>query len=222
LLQEVGDFLPDFDAILTTGIVFIDPNIDDYQTLLAGVKPGLEVVLLDGNRDGIVQITEVLQKHRSLLSLHIVAHGEVGGLWLGSGFFSSDTFDQYINDVASWRTALAPDGDILLYGCNVAAGESGREFVQRLSELTGAAVAASSNLTGSAALGGDWDLEVQVGDVEAPLAFRVEAMEGYGGVLATTRVSVATDGTQGNSYSYLPSILPMGAMWRFLLMPATW
>ncbi|HBK63079.1 MAG TPA: hypothetical protein DEG17_26155 [Cyanobacteria bacterium UBA11149] len=172
---------------LTTGIVFIDSNIDDYQTLLAGVKPGLEVVLLDGNRDGIVQITEVLQKHRGLLSLHIVAHGKVGGLWLGSGFFSNNTFDQYINDVASWRTALAPDGDILLYGCNVAAGETGREFVQRLSELTGADVAASDDLTGSAELGGDWDLEVQVGDIEAALAFRVEVMEDYGGVLSKTR-----------------------------------
>ena len=184
-IAAFGDLISDFNSLLTTGIVFIDPNIDDYETLLAGVKPGLEVVLLDGNRDGITQITEVLQKHRGLLSLHIVAHGEVGGLWLGSGFFSSDTFDQYINDVASWRTALAPDGDILLYGCNVAAGETGREFVQRLSELTGAAVAASSNLTGSAELGSDWDLEVMVGDVEAPLAFRVEVIESYGGVLAT-------------------------------------
>ncbi len=54
---------PETKPIVSTGIVFIDPNIDDYETLKAGVKPGLEVVLLDSSRDGIVQITEVLKTY---------------------------------------------------------------------------------------------------------------------------------------------------------------
>lgn len=37
----------------TTGIVFIDPKVDDYEMLMAGVTPGLKVVLLDENCDGI-------------------------------------------------------------------------------------------------------------------------------------------------------------------------
>jgi Domain of unknown function (DUF4347) len=66
----------------TTGIVFIDPKVDDYQMLMAGVKPGLEVILLNENSDGIAQITEALRRYRGLSSLHIVAHGEAGKLWL--------------------------------------------------------------------------------------------------------------------------------------------
>ena len=62
----------------TTGIVFIDSKVDDYEMLMAGVKPGLEVVLLAENCDGIAQITEVLKRYRGLPSLHIVAHDEAG------------------------------------------------------------------------------------------------------------------------------------------------
>ena len=78
--------------------------------------------------------------------------------------------------------------------------------MQQLSQLTGADVAASDNLTGSAALGGDWELEVKIGNVEAPLAFGVETMEAYSAVLTTTRVSVGTGGIQGNNTFYNTSI----------------
>jgi uncharacterized membrane protein len=81
--------------------------------------------------------------------------------------------------------------------------------VQQLSQPTGANVAASNNLKGSAALGGDWELEVKIGNVEAPLAFRVETMEAYNAVLTTT------DGTQGNNFSYSSSISADGRYMAF-------
>jgi Tol biopolymer transport system component len=190
----------------TTGIVFIDPKVDDYGILMAGVKPGLEVVLLDDNFDGIAQITQAMSGRRGLSSLHIVAHGEAGKLWLGKGFVDSSTLEHESDLLQSWAAALAPDADILLYGCNVAAGKTGRQFVQRFSQLTGADVAASSNLTGSAALGGDWELEVKIGLVEAPIAFQAETVEAYNAVLAISRVSVDSNGTQGNNGSLDPSI----------------
>jgi hypothetical protein len=125
---------------------------------------------------------------------------------LGKGFVDSSTLSHKSNLLQSWAAALAPKADILLYGCNIAAGEMGRQFVQLLNQLTGADVAASSNLTGSAALGGDWELEVTMGRVEAPIAFGAETVEAYNAVLAISRVSVATDGTEGNHYSFDPSI----------------
>jgi Tol biopolymer transport system component len=196
----------DTTASVTSGIVFIDSTVDDYEMLMAGVKPGLEVVLLDDSQDGITQITQSLKGRTGLSSLHIVTHGDAGELWVGIGFVNSHTLEQYKHDLQSWAAALAPDGDILLYGCNVAAGETGRQFVQRFSQLTGADVAASSNLTGSAALGGDWELEVKIGLVEAPIAFQAETVEAYHAVLAIRRVSVSTDGTEGNYYSSRASI----------------
>jgi len=46
-------------------------------------------------------------------------------------------------------------GDILLYGCNVGAGAEGLAFVESVARLSQADVAASDDVTGSAALGGD-------------------------------------------------------------------
>jgi hypothetical protein len=206
LKEKISQPISTFNSKNTTGIVFIDSKVDDYGILMAGVKPGLEVVLLDENFDGIAQITQTLKGRRGLSSLHIVAHGEAGKLWLGKGFVDSSTLSQESDKLQSWAAALAPKADILLYGCNIAAGEMGRQFVQLLNQLTGADVAASSNLTGSAALGGDWELEVTMGRVEAPIAFGAETVEAYNAVLAISRVSVALDGTQGNNTFYNTSI----------------
>jgi hypothetical protein len=60
--------------------------------------------------------------------------------------------------------ALSADGDILLYGCDVAADN--REFIDTLAALTQADVAASTDATGSAVLGGDWLLEANAGPIE--------------------------------------------------------
>ncbi|MFB8790443.1 MAG: DUF4347 domain-containing protein [Potamolinea sp.] len=202
-LSDVNSNNQNLFSSITNGIVFIDPKVDDYQTLRAGVTQGLEVVLLDEHCDGISQITEALKGRRGLLSLHIVAHGEAGLLWIGKDFVNSNTLENYKDDLPCWRASLAPDADILLYGCKVAEGKKGKQFVEKLAKLTGANIAASSNLKGSAQLGGDWELEVKIGKVETPLAFGVETMQAYNAVLA---INYQWDGTALNdSYEYIGS-----------------
>lgn len=58
-------------------------------------------------------------------------------------------------------------------------------FIQRIAQLTNTNVAASKNLTGSVAKGGDWELEVTTGSITAPLAFRPEVLAAYSHVLST-------------------------------------
>ncbi|MEH2213935.1 Calx-beta domain-containing protein [Nostoc sp.] len=168
----------------STNIVFIDPKVIDYQSLLAGIALGSEVVILDANRDGITQITEFLAKRESnsVQSIHIVSHGSVGSLQLGSSNFNLSNLDSYKNQLKKWASALTDKADILLYGCDVASGE-GTKFVQQISQITGADVAASTDKTGSAALGGDWDLEVKTGKIEASLAFQPEVIQAYQSIL---------------------------------------
>lgn len=43
-----------------SAIAFIDRQVADYQSLIAGVTSGTEVVVLDENRDAIDQITQIL------------------------------------------------------------------------------------------------------------------------------------------------------------------
>ncbi|MEO1161567.1 MAG: choice-of-anchor L domain-containing protein, partial [Pseudomonadota bacterium] len=73
--------------------------------------------------------------------------------------------------------SLADAGDMLIYGCDFGEGRLGNLTVEALSQATGADVSASDDDTGSAGLGGDWDLEVSAGMVEAE-AISVEEFDG--------------------------------------------
>ena len=65
-------------------ILFIDSTVKDYQTLIDNLNRHSEVVILDSQRDGIVQITNSLSKYDSLDAVHIVSHGDAGKLFLGN------------------------------------------------------------------------------------------------------------------------------------------
>ena len=170
-------------------IVFIDSGLDDYQALADGVHPGAEIIILDENGNGVEQITTKLQTIAAaggtVDQVHILSHGNSGSLQLGSATLNSDNLPEYESQLQGWRNALSDQADIVLYGCDVAAG-SGTDFVDRLGELTGADIAASSDPTG---YGGNWNLEFATGDIEAPLALTPEAMANYGGTLNTITVT---------------------------------
>ncbi|MEZ2234923.1 DUF4347 domain-containing protein, partial [Microcoleus sp.] len=105
-----------------SAIAFIDRLVTDYQSLIAGVTPGTEVVVLDGNRDAIAQITEVLGDRTNIDSIHIVSHGAPGSLQLGKTRLCADNLESYAEKLQQWRSALTPRAEILIYGCNVASG----------------------------------------------------------------------------------------------------
>jgi hypothetical protein len=181
-------------------IVFIDATVENYQSLAAGVKPGTQVIILDPKRDGVTQIAEVLKDCTNIRAIHIVSHGKQGTLQLGATHLNADTLETYTSFLQQWKSALIPDADILLYGCNVAAGASGVAFVEKLSQLTGANIAASNNLTGSAALGGDWNLEVETGSIATPLAFDSSVMQAYTSVLEIFKL--IGQSTFASNYNY--------------------
>ena len=131
----------------------------------------------------MTQITSTLLGRSGISSLQIVSHGQAGELDFGSDRLNLGNVSSYAAQLQSWSQALTDDADILLYGCNVASGELGQAFVQILSQLTGADVAASDDLTGSTALGGNWELEFNTGSIEANLVFAPTTILGYGAVL---------------------------------------
>lgn len=168
-------------------IVFIDSTVTDYQSLVAGVNASSEVVILDRTKDSISQITEVLANRSNISAVHIVSHGSPGSLQLGNGSLNTENIEDYGTQLQQWRKSFSNKADILIYGCNVAANNNQRQgkiFLQRLHELTGANIAASDDLTGNAALGGDWDLEVTIGKVASSIVFHPAIAKAYSGVLA--------------------------------------
>jgi protocatechuate 3,4-dioxygenase beta subunit len=175
-------------------IVFVDSQVADYQALTAGVKPGIKVIVLEANSDGIEQITSVL-KEKVYSQVHIVSHGSPGCLYLGNTQLSLDTLDKYQQELQSWFTRSSSrlvsqyhkgiiSSSLLLYGCNVATGDAGEEFITKLHDLTGAEIAASTTPIGNAAKGGNWDLDYQTSEFISALAFNPEVQHNYAGILA--------------------------------------
>ncbi len=161
-------------------IVFIDSNVEDYQGLANGVLPGTKVVILRPTSDGFQQITRVIKKYPQISSIHIVSHGTPGCLYLGNSQLNINSINNdYCQELESWSVT-----NLLLYGCNVAAGNAGKEFLARLREITGANIAASAKRTGNVALGGDWELEVIRGKLEVSLAFSDRVQSEWEHILA--------------------------------------
>ncbi|MGF1522054.1 MAG: DUF4347 domain-containing protein [Leptolyngbyaceae cyanobacterium] len=172
------------DRTLRDRLVFIDLSLDDTASLVAGVTPGSEVILLDPHADGIHQITTVLAGYANVASIHIVSHGQPGTLQLGNTQLTLATQAHYAQALQSWQDALRPDAEVLLYGCGVASGTVGAEFLAQLQQHIGVVIAASSTRVGSAQQGGNWSLDVTTGQVRSPLAFESEVMASYAFTLA--------------------------------------
>ncbi|WP_449229282.1 Ig-like domain-containing protein [Azospirillum argentinense] len=160
-------------------VAFIDMALDDWQALKTEMPAGIEIVLIDSRADGMAAMARALDGLRDIHAIHVLSHGFEGGLQLGSGRFDTGALAQRVEELASIASSLAPDGDILLYGCNVASGR-GADFLSALSEATGANVAASRTPTGAADRGGDWDLDWVHGAVTTD-ALRFDS---YRGVMA--------------------------------------
>jgi glucose/arabinose dehydrogenase len=163
-------------------IAFIDAGVYDAQSVAAGLQADIKVIL-DPNKDGIDQITQTLSQYRSLEAVTIISHGNSGELSLGSSLLNQGSLERYADELLQWQESLSFDADILLGSCSVAAGDVGKEFLQKLSDLTGADIAASTDLTGNAAQGGDWVLEYSTGSIEAEAPFSTSLMDSYQGVL---------------------------------------
>ena len=141
-------------------LILIDPGVEDNAQLLAELIEGkpdaaLEVRILDSNTDGVLQISQILAESEGTYdAIHIISHGEEGQVNLGNTALSSDNLNQYVDDLASWSDALTGDADLLFYGCDLAGNAEGEQFIESVSAITGADVAASDDLTGAAELGG--------------------------------------------------------------------
>ncbi|MCZ2720967.1 DUF4347 domain-containing protein [Marinomonas sp. 15G1-11] len=163
-----------------TEIIFIEDNVADYQSLVDGTAPGVEVVLLDSRGDGLVQMADFLADRQNIDSIHLISHGAEGQLNLGSNTLSSDTLVDNASLLSKIKHALSDDGDLLLYGCEV--GEEDH-FIRQLALLTDADVAASTDKTGGTQLGGNWVLENQIGHIESTLPITKTALFTFNSLL---------------------------------------
>ena len=176
----------------THELVIVNLNTPDYEVIVddlvtdRGDGRQFEVVMLDTDRGGIEQLSALLGERTDLDAVHIISHGDDGSISLGNELLDLDALIANSKSIQGWGDAFTDDGDLLIYGCNLAAGADGRAFIDVLGRLTGTDIAASTDLTGLAALGGDWDLEYRQGVIEVDVAVSAEAQSQWGNTLAVT------------------------------------
>lgn len=186
---------PMVSQTVAADLVFVDSGVDNLDVLLSETPAGAEVVLLSNDQPGLQQINDVLKSHSNVRSVHIVSHGRSGQIQLGGQSVDEAALVANQDLLRSWSSSLHADADILLYGCNTGEGSIGERFVSRLSRLTGADVAASTDITGSAANQADWDLERRVGNIESKVVFSKNVRDQYQGVL---HISIFAAGSMGD------------------------
>ncbi|MCA1246170.1 tandem-95 repeat protein, partial [Massilia sp. MS-15] len=147
-------------------IIFVEDNISDLGALLRAVPAGVEIVVLDHTRDGLQQMIAALDGRAPVDAIHLVTHGRAGQIELGTSVLDSAGLDRYAAALGELGGKLSADGDLLFYGCDLAASADGQDLVERIGQLTGADVAASTDRTGSSGYG-NWILEARSGAVEA-------------------------------------------------------
>jgi hypothetical protein len=169
--------------IQTSSIAFIDPALEDWQHLAYAIAPSIEAIVLDPKQDGILQIGEILRRRPTVETVHLLSHASPGCLYLGSSRLNIETLDRYAEELKTWFSSNS-NASLLLYGCRLAGTELGTEFLARLHRLTQAGIAASTTPTGNIEAGGNWELEVKIGRVNAISALTSREMASYRGLLA--------------------------------------
>jgi VCBS repeat-containing protein len=170
-----------------TEVVFVDGRLPDLGGLSA--RPGVQVVVLDPTKDGISQVTETLAGYHDLTAVHFVGHGESGEFTLGSTRVDAATLAARAGDIMSWSASLNTHADIMIWGCDVAEQPAGQALMSGLASLTGADVAASTDLTGAADRGGDWTLETSTGQIETAAPFEAASLATWDHLLDPPTIS---------------------------------
>ncbi|WP_188508061.1 Ig-like domain-containing protein [Parapedobacter pyrenivorans] len=164
-------------------VLVVDQNITDYRQFSHLIKPGVELVEIPRDADGLAFLMHALAQYDGLNALHVVSHARAGELLLGNARITADILKTHSEFAGAVNKAVKAGGDLLLYGCELGKGAAGDAFLEIIKGSTHVDVAASDNLTGNAAFDGDWELEIQKGDIEAkPLANSV-AMKDFTEVL---------------------------------------
>ena len=151
-------------------IIFVDSNVNDYQSLINNINSDAQVFIIDNSAEGISQINNILNQQSHLISsIHIISHGDTGQIQLGNSTIDNNNILNFASQLQEWQNHLTTDADILLYGCNVGDSQAGLNFIETFADLTKADIAASDDISANEQIhnNADWILEVNTGDIEA-------------------------------------------------------
>jgi len=178
-------------AVEPREVAFISSSVMRAEKIADELPQHAQLLFLADDVNGLWQITDYLARCNDIDTVRIISHGNAGKVVLNSESVDTQYLTRRYEWIESWGNALSENADILLYGCNLAATAEGRTLVQSIADMTGADVAASTDMTGAS---GNWELEYQVGEIEAVSL----AVDGYAYHLANQVVTNSNDSGAGS------------------------
>lgn len=175
-------------------LVIINSSVQNKEQIVEALGENTDVLYLEAGTDPLDAINDFLDANGDVKysAIHIVSHGNAGYFVLNGQIIDADAV---MSDPASWASIgqhMTADGDIMIYGCNVAGSLDGEMLISNIANLTGADVAASVDDTG---VHGDWDLEYSVGVIDNPFLDVSDYQYSLETYEVTNGGSVTTDGS---------------------------
>jgi len=185
-------------------VVFFESSVAKYAVLRQSLPAGMDDVVLDSGGDGLREMAAFLAGRHGLASIGLVAHGEPGKVLLGTGALDGQSLGNYVRELAVIGAALEQNGELDLWSCAVAAGQEGEGLVHDLALATGAGVAASGHVIGSANHGGNWQLDVRAAGARGEVPFSDNALSAFEETLAAWQSAAPMATPRSNAWTMTP------------------
>ena len=187
-------------------LVFVSQLIPEQREiakeLLNRSDDTIEVLVYELALDeGLDQVSALLSSHQNIDAIHFISHGQSDQLRIGSDVLDTDR----LAALGQWNNNLSDNADLAFYGCNIAVTDTGRDLLHRISDITGAGVAASTDLTGPTLLGGDRQLEFDTELIESTLL--TEALDASQSLLQSVTVDQVADIVDAPDLSSVSALL---------------
>ncbi len=185
-----------------SSLVLVDGSLDNFQSLvdeLSILRDGVRIEVIPQTADLFAWMDDLFREYHDLERVELFAHGDASGLLINGNRIDFQNNAAVERFAGSLDQIMVSGGDLLLYGCDLAASEQGQLSLQRMSEFGHVDIAASSDLTGSSHFGGNWDLEFVVGDLTHPDSDYHNRDLQWEGILTTASPSASLTGKQETS-----------------------
>ena len=169
-------------------LVIIDHDVKDPQIIIDALPEDLKsnTHVLQPAASSLAQVLDLFRelKDQSVDEFHLFSHGAPGSIYLGGKALGLNELDEsgLLNE---WKRVIQENGEMLLYGCEIAKGQSGHDLITNITS-SHIDVAASVDVTGAKDKGGDWDLEYFTANNHSVVAFDSNIAESYQHLLQTT------------------------------------
>ncbi|HNP26021.1 MAG TPA: Ig-like domain-containing protein, partial [Nitrosomonas sp.] len=167
--------------------LFIDAAIQDQETLLKAVRSEYRITKLKSDCDPINQITNTLSSNAFVQEIILVAHARPGQIVFSNYELDLNELHRRYEEFETWQKSfICNETNICIYACELASGEAGGNFIQKLKNITGAEIAASSLPIGRWEGRQNWNLDFLTKPFEIFLPFSKSTIENYPNILAPT------------------------------------